>query len=88
MATIVPELNLKNIIAELREFTQAVNEFADDLERIENKYGTETEDGEFAQPNTYKKTKTDKVAEDSAKRFYCEVDNDRVHNTGSKPDSV
>lgn len=38
MASIVPELNLKNIIAELREFTQAVNEFADTLEQIERKY--------------------------------------------------
>lgn len=35
---IVPELNLKNIIAESREVAQALNEFADDLERIEKKY--------------------------------------------------
>ena len=32
------ELNLKNIIAELREVAQALNEFADNLERIEKKY--------------------------------------------------
>lgn len=35
---IIPELNLKNIIAELREYAQATNEFADTLERIEKKY--------------------------------------------------
>ena len=40
MAThvIVPELNLKNIIAESREVAQALKEFADDLEQIEKKY--------------------------------------------------
>ena len=40
MATyeIMAELNLKNIIAESREVAQALNEFADDLERIEKKY--------------------------------------------------
>ena len=40
MATyeITAEMNLKNIIAELREFTQAVSEFACELERIETKY--------------------------------------------------
>lgn len=39
MATcIIPELNLKNIIAESREVAQALNKFADDLERIEKKY--------------------------------------------------
>lgn len=40
MATyeITAELNLKNIIAESREVAQALNEFADDLERIEKKY--------------------------------------------------
>ena len=40
MATyeITAEMNLKKIIAELREFTQAMNEFADNLERIEKKY--------------------------------------------------
>ena len=35
---IIPEMNLKNIIAESREVAQALNEFADDLERIEKKY--------------------------------------------------
>lgn len=35
---IVPELNLKNIIAEVRETAQAFNELADNLEQIENKY--------------------------------------------------
>ncbi len=40
MATyeITAELNLKNIIAESREVAQALNEFADNLERIEKKY--------------------------------------------------
>lgn len=44
---LIPELNLKKIIAELRETIQAFNELADDLERIEKKYGTETEDEEY-----------------------------------------
>ena len=35
---ITAELDLKKIIAESREFAQAVNEFADNLERIEKKY--------------------------------------------------
>lgn len=35
---IVPEMNLKNIIAESREVAQALNEFADNLEQIEKKY--------------------------------------------------
>lgn len=51
---IIPEMNLKNIIAESREVAQALNEFADDLERIEKKYaepqasptGVESEDKE------------------------------------------
>lgn len=40
MATyeITAEMNLKNIIAESREVAQALNEFADNLERIEKKY--------------------------------------------------
>ena len=39
MATlIIPELNLSTIIAEPREVAQALNAFADDLERIEKKY--------------------------------------------------
>ena len=39
MATMVElELNLKKIIAESREVAQALNEFADNLERIEKKY--------------------------------------------------
>lgn len=35
---ITAEMNLKKIIAESREVAQALNEFADDLERIEKKY--------------------------------------------------
>ena len=42
---ITAELNLKNVIAETREFAQAVNEFADNLERIERKY-EERQEGE------------------------------------------
>lgn len=39
---IIPEMNLKGIIAESREVAQALNEFADDLERIEKKYAEPT----------------------------------------------
>lgn len=35
---IVPEMDLGGIIAESREVAQALNEFADNLERIEKKY--------------------------------------------------
>ena len=35
---ITAELNLKKIIDESREVAQAMNEFADNLERIEKKY--------------------------------------------------
>ena len=35
---IIPELNLKYIIAESRDVAKALNEFANELERIENKY--------------------------------------------------
>ena len=35
---ITAELNLKKIISESREVAQALNEFADNLERIEKKY--------------------------------------------------
>ena len=35
---ITAELNLKKIITESREVAQALNEFADNLERIEKKY--------------------------------------------------
>lgn len=40
MATyeIEAEMNLKKIIAESREVAQALNDFADNLERIEKKY--------------------------------------------------
>jgi hypothetical protein len=43
---ITPELDLKNIIAESREVAQALNEFADDLERIERKYAEPQEGSE------------------------------------------
>lgn len=35
---ITAEMNLKNIIAESREVAQALNDFADNIERIERKY--------------------------------------------------
>ena len=35
---ITAEMNLKNLIAESREIAQALNDFADNLERIEKKY--------------------------------------------------
>ena len=40
MATyeVTAELDLKKIIAQSREVAQALNEFADNLERIEKKY--------------------------------------------------
>ena len=46
MATykISAELNLKKIIDESREVAQALNEFADNLERIEKKYAEPCED--------------------------------------------
>jgi hypothetical protein len=50
MATyeITAELNLKKIIAESKEVSQALNEFVDNLERIEKKYAEpqESEDKE------------------------------------------
>lgn len=48
MATnvIIPELNLKNIIAESREVAQALNEFANNLENIEKKYAEPQERSE------------------------------------------
>lgn len=39
---ITAELNLKKIIAESKEVAQALNEFADNLERIEKKYNADT----------------------------------------------
>lgn len=48
MYEITAELNLKKIIAESREVAQALNEFANNLERIEKKYAEpqESEDQE------------------------------------------
>jgi hypothetical protein len=43
---IIPEMNLKNIIAESREVAQALNEFADNLEQIEKKYAESQESEE------------------------------------------
>lgn len=41
---ITAELNLEKIIAESREVAQTLNEFADNLERIERKYAEPQED--------------------------------------------
>ena len=48
MATyeITAEMNLKKIIAESREIAQALNDFADNLERIERKYTESPEEKE------------------------------------------
>ena len=43
---ITAELNLKKIITESREVAQALNEFADNLERIEKKYSETQERSE------------------------------------------
>lgn len=47
MATyeITAEMNMKKIIAESREVAQALNEFADNLERIEKKYADKESEG-------------------------------------------
>lgn len=43
---ITAEMNLKKIIAESREVAQALNEFADNLEKIEKKYADSQENEE------------------------------------------
>ena len=43
---ITAELHLRNIIAESREAAEALNEFADNLERIEKKYAEQQEESE------------------------------------------
>ena len=43
---ITAEMNLKKIIAESREVAQALNEFSDNLERIEKKYAAPQESEE------------------------------------------
>lgn len=40
---ITAEMNLEKIIAETKEVAQALNEFAEDLERIEKKYAESQE---------------------------------------------
>lgn len=40
---IAAEMNLKNIISESREISQALNDFADKLEKIQNKYKSNDE---------------------------------------------
>lgn len=45
--SITATMDLKNLISEAREVAQAMNEFVDALERIENKYGTKAEDEEY-----------------------------------------
>lgn len=41
---ITAEMNLKNVIEEAREVSTALYKFADELERIENKYSTESDE--------------------------------------------
>ena len=41
---VTAEMNLEKIIAESREVAQALNKFADNLERIERKYAEPQED--------------------------------------------
>ena len=43
---ITAELHLENLIAESREIAEALNEFADNLERIEKKYAYKAESEE------------------------------------------
>jgi hypothetical protein len=63
---IITEMNLKKIIAESREVAQALNEFADNLERIEKKY---------AEPQEIKKIncKTTKC-ENCINHNYCDYE--------------
>lgn len=42
--TITAELNLKKIIAELKEFAESLDEFADKLEKLEKKYADKREE--------------------------------------------
>ena len=64
---ITAELNLKKFIAESREVAQALNEFADNIERIEKKY---TEPQEISDRNLkmwhdiYEEEKRRKESED------------------------
>lgn len=53
MATydITATMNLKNIISEAREVAKAVDEFADDLEHIEERYNKEDEEVEPCETN-------------------------------------
>ena len=48
---ITAEMNLKKIIAESREVAQALNEFADNFERIEKKYAEPQESEEISERN-------------------------------------
>lgn len=57
---ITAEMNLKNIIAESREVAQALNDFADNIERIEKKY----EDAERRENEHTKTTDTTTDAEE------------------------
>lgn len=41
------ELHLKNLIAESKEIAEALNEFADNIERIEKKYAYKSESEEI-----------------------------------------
>lgn len=56
---IMAEMNLKKIIAETREVAQALNEFADNLERIEKKYAEPQEKDNCNNCNTCKHFRSD-----------------------------
>lgn len=57
---ITAEINLKKIIAESREVAQALNEFADNIERIEKKYA-EPQKGAKNEQTTIKGIRADKA---------------------------
>ena len=76
MTAVDLELNLKNIIAELREVAQAVNEFADNMERIEKKYTDPIKEGQYT--DKFKSKEEQKSVEDKkldGTCSYCEYYN-------------
>ena len=81
MATykITAELNLEKIIAESREVAQALNEFADNLERIERKYAepqeSEAQDADDADTETWNGYHGQVTApKGTFKRIYADAD--------------
>lgn len=66
---ITAEMNLKKIIAELREVAQALNDFTDELERIEKKY---------AEPQAESKDKCENC------EYYFNPDSTRCHECNAE----